>query len=1468
MLLVSTAPANAFEQDRTLLQLVRQRWERDDGLPQNAINCIAQDLHGFIWMGTETGLVRFDGFDFEVFTEHSKIPLPHNFVSSLLVARDGTVWVGTRTGGLCRFRGEQFDTPAPEFAETEVHGIAESADGTIWVASEDGLLKWDGRRVTRYGSEAGLPNARVTAVQAMDDGTVLVGVRVGAVYRLKGDVFELVTRMGIETSDWYIKTLAYEKQKDTIWIGCEGAGLFRYRQNLVERVPLGAEEMRKEHVNALVFDASGALWIGTRLDGAYRIKQEGISRLTVSTEPSENDILSIFEDREGLIWIGTHFAGIVRLHEGRAVTVTQGLPSPNVTCVLEEGAETLWIGTRGGGLLKYSHCNFTQVPLGEDEFPKRADVRSLLKTVEGDLWVGMHDAGLIRISADGRRKFFSRADGLPSDSVSSMAEMGAEIWLGTARGGIAVYDKKTEQMRPLQGPDYLHSHIRSFAKETNGTVWIGTQNGLVRYSNGKFDQIYVPQATNMSVRTLLLDTNGTLWVGTRDEGLLRMKDGHVTRFDSRQGLVHHRIYQIVRSGTDLYLAGNQGIERVSISALEAIAEGREKKVITRLYTKRDGLATSECGEDSSPSGLLASDGTLWFGTREGLTSFPPQADRPLPAPPTVLVRKVTVDKAEYSPGAFSEVSPGARRLQIDYTALSFKNTDNVLFKHMLDGGNVKWEEEGPRDRQAVYYNLKPGKYTFRVKACNDEGVWNEAGAVLAFTVLPQFYQTGIFQAGAVLTGISLLLSGYRWRVRQIRRRNKQLQLVVNERTQALQTEVNQRTEAEQQLRLLNEELETRVESRTAEVSSAYENLQTELQQRQAAEQALARSEARLRRIVDSGMVGILFWHKDGTISDANDTFLRMVGYAREELDRGLLDWKALTPQEYRDHDLAGLAEVEKTGVCKPFEKEYFRKDGTRVPILIGAASLAGDIERGVCFVLDITKLKETEEEIRQLNLKLEARVEARTVELAHANHQLATEVQERKRVGVAVAAFSQLGQRLHSARTEREAAVIVAQTAKSLIPHDVCSIELYSSDSKLTPVLESGENGDSGDVMCSSISVSIRNGSRVVGVISLKNSRADSFNYADANTLQALGDYCGGALERIHAEEARRETERRFSTFMTNAPALAWMKDDRFRYVFTNEMFQRFTGLAPEQIVGKSDYDLWPDHVAFQMRTNDAEAVKTQSKIERHEQLKRYDGEARTLLTLRFLFTTATGEQFVAGMAVDISEQKRAEEALHRLPQSIIEAQEAERRRVARELHDGVNQAIASVKFRIQTAEQQILRSDPKWQETCSKTKEMLDSVLHQVRRLSRNLRPGELDDFGLVAAARSACQEFELHSGIQVRFTHSDFAERFSPALELSLYRIIQEALTNVEKHSSATLVEIDLTGDQTYVALEISDNGCGLDLAKMDAPRRDSGLGLLHMRERASLVGGVFSISSSPGNGMKISIHVPVTIPERVLT
>jgi signal transduction histidine kinase len=348
--------------------------------------------------------------------------------------------------------------------------------------------------------------------------------------------------------------------------------------------------------------------------------------------------------------------------------------------------------------------------------------------------------------------------------------------------------------------------------------------------------------------------------------------------------------------------------------------------------------------------------------------------------------------------------------------------------------------------------------------------------------------------------------------------------------------------------------------------------------------------------------------------------------------------------------------------------------------------------------------------------------------LTELRQQLAAEIQERKRVTRGLSAFSTLGQRLHSPRTEGEAAQIIAETARSLIDADECVIELYNEAQSLYPVLPPNDQIESR----STLSVPIRNGSRAVGVLTLRSTRRDAFGIADANTLQALADYCGGALERIHADLARREAERRFAICS-------------------------------------------------------------------------------------------------------------------------IEAQEQERRRVARELHDGVNQAIASIKFRIQTAEDQLARSDERWRASIEKSKEMLDAVLEQVRRLSRNLRPGELDDLGLIPAVRTLCEDFQSRTGLGLELAYKGFEQRLPPEYEVTLYRILQEALMNIERHSGATATEIVLTRSDRQVQLQITDNGRGLQGAS-------SGLGLHHMKERAELLSGVCELNSAPDAGLRVRVVLPL--------
>src|SRR5687768_10566300 len=224
---IDTAPVRAIETERTLSQLIQNQWQTEHGLPQNAIHCMAQDRVGFIWIGTESGLVRFDGAKFEVFTEQSDPAVPHNFVSSLLVARDGTVWAGTRTSGLCRYRNAKFEAPSTEFNTAQIYGLAEGTNGTIWAATSDGLLSWDETRLRKFGREAGLTNEQLTAVCAMPDGTLMVGTIEGRVYRFSNDKFtNLIAHQ--ERPGLPIKALVFDATTETLWVGHDGAGLYSY----------------------------------------------------------------------------------------------------------------------------------------------------------------------------------------------------------------------------------------------------------------------------------------------------------------------------------------------------------------------------------------------------------------------------------------------------------------------------------------------------------------------------------------------------------------------------------------------------------------------------------------------------------------------------------------------------------------------------------------------------------------------------------------------------------------------------------------------------------------------------------------------------------------------------------------------------------------------------------------------------------------------------------------------------------------------------------------------------------------------------------------------------------------------------------------------------------------------------------------------------------------------------------------
>lgn len=575
---------------------------------------------------------------------------------------------------------------------------------------------------------------------------------------------------------------------------------------------------------------------------------------------------------------------------------------------------------------------------------------------------------------------------------------------------------------------------------------------------------------------------------------------------------------------------------------------------------------------------------------------------------------------------------------------------------------------------------------------------------------------------------------------------------------------------------------------------------------------------------------------------------------------------------------------------------------------IANAELVARVEALYRIQRAITARRIAETRLAQLNRTLEERVLERTAELAWANEHLQDEMARRVQAQARSEAFARLGEQLSAAATPLAAAEVILETAGQLLSWDAGFLQTYSQETgRLAPVLaydtedgarvdatasfrraqpspqmrrvireggqlvlrKPGERparsfgpfGNAARASASLLFVPIRHGGAVAGILSIQSYAPDRYTPASLETLQALADHCGGALDRLSAEAERHASDTRFSAFMEHAPVFAWIKDERFRYVYVNPRARQFLGLSSELAHFKTDFALFPRAHAHRIRTNDEAALQGNSSSETMEDLPQSGGEPRYCWVLRFPLHDAAGRRLLAGMSVDITEKVRADEALRALPHRIIAAQESERRRVARELHDGVSQLLASVRFRLSSIESWLHeRADDQLRRDMTRAKGHLDAATREVRAISHNLRPRELDDLGLVAALRSAAADLAEHSGLHVESRLARLRKRLPPEVELAFYRIFQEALANILKHASANRIQIELFRETGGITLRITDNGTGFAAPRRQNRSARASLGLVNMRERAEFISGTLTVKSVPHEGVVIEVWAPV--------
>lgn len=762
-------------------QYVHEVWRASDGLPQNSVYAIMQSREGYLWLATQEGLARFDGIRFLTYDKAHAEWLKSNEIWALLEDRAGALWIGTSGGGLVRLSDGQATTYTTEngLPSDLVKALHQDREGHVWIGTiGGGVSRFDGTSFASYDTADGLAGNVVFAIAEDRSGALWFGTSSGLSVLRQGRLSSYSTEQGLQGE---VVRALYPDEQGGMWVGTD-EGLFRHDRGTLERIQ--TPETRCGHVvSALYEDRAGALWIGTLDGGVCRSYRGTFSAFTSKEGLSHDQIRSFYEDREGNLWIGTDGGGLNRLSQGKFVPLAaaEGLSNDVAVSVLEDRNGAMWIGTDGGGLNRVEGEQITHFTTADGLTSDY--VYALHEDVQGQLWAGTFNGGLCRLN--GRRfTCFTTADGLPSNNVWAIqSDRGGNLWISTGAGLARFHHGRFDVLTTENG--LSDNWTTAIHEDRAGNLWIGTSgSGLNRRSpDGRISVFSTEDGLSSGfILTLYEDAEGTLWIGMKEGGLCRLASERFTCFTARDGLYNDNVLQILEDDQGyLWLASQKGISRVSKAELQAFAQGQRAAIDPDVYQKPDGLKSNEAVGGSQPNAWKSRDGRLWFATVRGMAVVQPASLRVSDVAPPVLIERLHVNGRPVALTDRIDLAAGNRDVEIDFTGIHFAAPERVRFRYKLEGYDREWIEADAR-RSAYYTNLPPGAYSFHVLASNGDGIWNDKSAVLAFTIAPFFYQTSWFYllcvAGLCLAGTG----GYWMRTRHLRRRQQELESLVEERT--------------------------------------------------------------------------------------------------------------------------------------------------------------------------------------------------------------------------------------------------------------------------------------------------------------------------------------------------------------------------------------------------------------------------------------------------------------------------------------------------------------------------------------------------------------------------------------------------------------------------------------------------------------------------------------------------------------
>lgn len=734
---------------------------------ESVIQAIVQSRDGYIWLGTQQGLMRFDGLRFTVFDRHTVPLMRSNSVLALCEDREGGLWLGMESGGALRLKDGRFTalTVHEGLPAERVTCLFEDAHAGLWLGTADaGICRYRNGRITRYGPNDGVPGKAIYALGQDRDGRIWVATGRGLVRQSK-DRFEPVDLPSEGQNFYYAFAMG---AGGDMWVGSL-KGLYRWHEGHVTRYTV-KDGLCDDNVQSVYYEAStDCLWAGT-YGGLNRLKGGRMAPYTTLDGLSNDQVVALKGDGEGSLWIGT-MSGLNRLRDTKFLTIgtPQGLPSQYIQCISQAADGALWVGMENGGAARITGRRTDRV--GPAQGLPGKSVNSMLAEPDGTVWLATEVGGPARW-IDGRVTLpLARNKQITDSEILCMFDDGqGTLWAGASMG---LFRVRGSDVRFFTTKDGLPGPtVSAIASDGAGGLWLGTDgSGLSHYSDGHFTAYTVRDglADNI-VNALYRDASGTLWVGTSG-GVSRLRDGKFTSFTTKDGLSDDTIYSILEDATGrLWMGCEKGVFRVDKGLLNARAAGRADPILCECYDRFDGMGASQCSGGTQPCAWRGQNGLLYFATPKGVAAIDPASILLNPHPPPVVIEAVLVDGRSLGPGPPAPFPPGRHRVEFRYSALSLVAPEKVRFRFILKGFDKEWGDTGTR-RDVAYTNLGPGKYQFSVIACNNDGVWNSEGASRAFEIKPFFYQTTLFYLLCTLAVGALSAGVHRFQLRHVLTRN-------------------------------------------------------------------------------------------------------------------------------------------------------------------------------------------------------------------------------------------------------------------------------------------------------------------------------------------------------------------------------------------------------------------------------------------------------------------------------------------------------------------------------------------------------------------------------------------------------------------------------------------------------------------------------------------------------------------------